>query len=73
MLFCLPSLLLPPQVEYGIQRVESALPRLCMLAQGGTGAQLWIGLLVCLGARLRGSCGAVYVPALQALPVACGH
>lgn len=26
-------------MEYGIQRVESALPRLCMLAQGGTGAR----------------------------------
>ena len=25
------------QVEYGIARVEAALPRLCMLAQGGTG------------------------------------
>lgn len=28
------------QVEYGIQRVEAALPRLCMLAQGGTGERL---------------------------------
>ncbi len=27
------------QVEYGIARVEAALPRLCMLAQGGTGRE----------------------------------
>jgi hypothetical protein len=35
------SHLLELQVEYGIARVEAALPRLCMLAQGGTGGWWW--------------------------------
>lgn len=41
------------QVEYGIARVEAALPRLCMLAQGGTAVGTGLNTKVGFAEKVR--------------------
>ena len=45
------------QVEYGLQRVEAALPRLCMLAQGGTAVGTGLNAKVGFDKKVRWQAG----------------
>ena len=49
------------QVEYGLQRVEAALPRLCMLAQGGTAVGTGLNAKVGFDKKVRAGAGGAVV------------
>jgi fumarate hydratase class II len=66
-----------PQVEYGIQRVEAALPRLCMLAQGGTavgtGLNAKIGFAENVAAKVAEDTGLPFVTAPNKFEALAAH
>jgi fumarate hydratase class II len=66
-----------PQVEYGILRVEAALPRLCMLAQGGTavgtGLNAKIGFAENVAAKVSEDTGLPFVTAPNKFEALAAH
>lgn len=65
------------QVEYGIARVEAALPRLCMLAQGGTavgtGLNAKKGFAEAVAATVAGDTGFPFVTAPNKFEALAAH